>query len=68
MIYVPAITPSVLISPTIQDSTLTIDLNFTIQKWCSTCHSILTGLSGAASSLNYFLQVSQSVTLSCYLF
>ena len=68
MITVPTNKPSFLISPTIKDATLTIYLNVTIQKWCSTYHSTLTGLSGAASSLISLLQVSQSVTLSHYLF
>ena len=68
MITVPDTNPSFLISPTIQDANLTINLNVTIQKWCSACHSILTGLRGASRYLISLLQVSQSVTLSHYLF
>ena len=55
MITVPATNPSFFTSPTIQDAALTIDLNSKIQKWCSTCHSILTNLSGAARSLTSLL-------------
>ena len=68
IITVPATNPSFLISPTIQDATLTIDINVAIQKWCSICQYILTGLIVPASSLTSLLQVSQSVTLSHYLF
>ena len=68
MITVPATNPSFLISPTIQDTTLTIDLIITIQKWCSTYNYILTGLSGAASSPTSLLQILHSVTISHYLF
>ena len=68
MITVPDNNPSLLILPTIQDATLTINLNVTIQKWCPTCHSIITVLSGAAISMTSLLQVSQSFTLSHYLF
>ena len=42
MITVPVTKPSFLILPTIQDATLTINLNFTIQKWFSTCRYTLT--------------------------
>ena len=68
MITVPDNNPSLLILPTIQDATLTINLNVTIQKWCPICHSIITVLSGAAISMTSLLQVSQSFTLSHYLF
>ena len=68
MITVPDTNPSLLISPTIQDATLTIDLNFTIQKWCSTCYSILIKMSGAVSSLTSLFQVLHPVTLPHYLF
>ena len=64
MINLPATKPLFLILPTIQDTTLTTNLNFTIQKWCFTCHSILTNLSGTASYLTSLIQVSQSVTIS----
>ena len=68
MITMPANNPSLLISPTIQYATLTINFNVTIQKWCSTCHYILANLSGVASSLTSLLQVLQYVTLSHYFF
>ena len=68
MITVPSTKPYFLVSPTIQYATLTINLNVTIWKWCSTCHSILAGLIGAASSLTSLLQVSHFVTLYHYLF
>ena len=64
MITVPDTNPYFLISPRIQDATLTIDLNGRFWKWCSTCNSILNFLSGAVSSLIYHLQVLQPVTLS----
>ena len=63
----PDTNPYLLISQTIQDATLTIYLNVTIQKWCSTCHSIFTALSSTARSLTTLLQVSQYVTLYHYL-
>ena len=63
MITVPATNPSLVISPTIQDATLTINLNVTIQKWCSTFHSILASPSVPSSSLTSLLQALQSVTL-----
>ena len=62
MINLPATKPQLLILPTIQDTTLTTNLNVTIQKWCSTCHSILTGLSGAARYPTSLVQVLQSIT------
>ena len=68
MITVTATNNYLLISPSIQDSNLTIDLNITIHKWRSTCHSILTGLSGSAGSLTSLPQELQSVTLYHYLF
>ena len=68
IINAPAKNPLFVILLTIQESTLTVDLNVTIQKWCSTFNSLLVGMSGAAISLNALLQVSQSVTLSHYLF
>ena len=68
MSTMPDVHPSLLISPTIQDATLTINFNVTIQKWCSTCHYILANLSGVASSLTSLLQVLQYVTLSHYFF
>ena len=63
MITVTAANTSLLISPSTQDANFRIDINITIQKWRSTCHSILTGLSGAARSLTSILQVSQYITL-----
>ena len=68
IITVPDNNTYLLIPPTIQDATLTFDLKVMIQKWCSTCHYILTSLSGATSSLTSLLQILQSVTLSYYLF
>ena len=66
MVTVPSTNPSFLISLTIQDDTITINLNITIHKWCSTCHYILTGLGSAASSLTSLLQVWLSISLSHY--
>ena len=63
MITVTATNNYLLISPSIQDSNLTIDLNITIHKWRSTCHSILTGLSGTSRYLTSILQVSQYTIL-----
>ena len=68
MITVPNTDPSFLISPKIQDTTLTINFKVTTQKWCSTCHAILTVLSGAATSLTCLLLVLQSVNISHHLF
>ena len=68
MINVPTTNPSFLISPTIQDTTHTINLNARKHKWCSNCHSILTGVSGTDSSLTSLLKVSHYVTLYHYLF
>ena len=68
IITVPATKPSFLISPTIQDAIATINLNVTLQKWCSTCNSILSGLRGADSYLTSLLQISKYVTLFHYLF
>ena len=67
MITVTAANTSLLISPSTQDANFRIDINITIQKWRSTCHSILTGLSGASRSLNSLLQVWQSVTIYHYI-
>ena len=68
MITVLDTNPSFLISPTIQYATLIINLNGTIQKWCSAFHSILAVLSGAEISLNSLFRFLHSVTLSHYLF
>ena len=68
MITLPDTNPSLLISPTIQYATLTIDLNATLQKFLSTWISILTILGDAPISLTSILQVSQYVNLSQYLF
>ena len=57
MINLPATKPQLLILPTIQDTTLTIDLNVTIQKCCSTCHYILTVLINVDSSPTSLPQV-----------
>ena len=63
MITVTATNNYLLISPSIHDSNLTIDLNITIHKWRSTCHYILTGLSGTSRYLTSILQVSQYTIL-----
>ena len=60
--------PSFLILLKIQDSTLIINLNVTLHKWCSTCKSIFMDISSSVSSLTSILHVSQYTTLSHYLF
>ena len=64
MVTVPTMNPSFLLSPKIQDTTLTIKFNATLQKRYYTCNCILTVLIGSTISLTSLLQVSQSVTLS----
>ena len=68
MITVPDTNTFLLISPTIQDPSLAINLNVTIQKWCYICHSIITSLRITAISLTSLLQVLQYVALFRYLF
>ena len=64
----PVATPSFLISPTINDATLTIDLHSTLRHWKVSCNSVLQDLCGSASSLTSLLQAAHPVSLSHYLF
>ena len=68
MITVSDTNTSLLISPTIQDSALIINLNVPIQIWCYICHSIITILRSTDSSLTSLFQVLQYVALFRYIF
>ena len=59
---------SYLVSPKIQDATLTIDLAASIHLWKVSCNAVVSELCGSSSSLATLLQSAQLVQISHYLF
>ena len=53
---------ALIVSPKIQDATLTIDLSTAIANWKASCDAVLMELGGASSSLTSLLQASNKST------
>ena len=68
LVSAPIRTSSFLISPTVRDATLTIDLTSTLRHWKISCTSVVQDLCGSASSLTSLLQATHPISLNHYLF